>query len=259
MSLVLSSRLALGALALVAATQVLATPVFFPSFQQREVQISARLQVDDHETDESHRHEDHRGDRAPKDHFGPVSLTSGVGFSDNAGAIFAQGASTQQSSVTASRISFSGLADINVSGFSGYPLYVSGDGASASVFELKFTVPKTVTVALAMNSEVQRFRDNDWRFLLARADGTPVWDATVVYGDDGLEHRSFVQQLELTAGDYFIQASVRAHSWWNGDAGFAGRTSAQFSISPVPEPATAVMALLGLGLLAAQRSRRARA
>ncbi len=167
-----------------------------------------------------------------------ISLPEGVGFG--------QGVASQALTVSEDCIRFSGLADVNISGLSGYPYELEGNGGASVGFEYRFVVGVDQEVELAMESVVDQYRDEDFTFSLKASDQSVVWASTAVIGGDGDMDRSFAKILALKAGEYTVFAQLAAGSYASGGLNFAGRTKAEFSISAVPEPHAGALATLGL-------------
>jgi hypothetical protein len=165
----------------------------------------------------------------------------------------AQGSALLDSALGAATLSFAGLADVSASGLSDGSLAVSGWGHAAVDFDLHFGLAQAGTLRLSMSSSVAPGHVDDFHFLLARADGVPLWQATSVIGGDGQAHSSFVQDLFLEAGDYRLSASLDAAAMFDGALAYAGRSSAEFSLAVVPEPSGGALLLAGLTVLAVHR------
>lgn len=147
----------------------------------------------------------------------------------------------------AQTLSFEALADIATNGHGDGTLALSGFGRASVRLLLPFTLAQPHTVWLTLASRVTHERDDDLGFALARADGTPLWQQTVVPDAAGLPGREFVRSFVLDAGDYRIAATLDAAANFDDAAALAGRTTLGTSISLVPEPTSA--ALLGAGLV----------
>jgi hypothetical protein len=180
------------------------------------------------------------------------SLKKGMNIELPGGSGFGQGIAKQDTSSSGESIKFSGLADVNVSGISSYPVELQGSGGASVKFEYKFRVASIQEVELNMDSVVGRFDDDDYTFVFKSGQGGVVWGSTGVI-ENGEAKRTFSRRLVLAPGDYSINVSLSANSYLSGSTSSAGRSWANFSVSAVPEPRVALMFAVGVCLMATRR------
>lgn len=215
--------------------------------QARSASIYGRVAAVHLESGTTRHDEDRQSAATPEADVGPARLNAGLALELPDGWAYAQGRAEQFSSLGPDSIRFSGLADANVSSGSA-DVQAEGSAGASVDFTQRFELDAAQDVRLTMNSAVLRDRSEDFQFLLAADDGRVIWADTLVVGDDGVVRRSFSQLLKLQAGRYTLSASLRAGAFLSGDLAQAGRTQAEFTLAPVPEPGT--WALAGLGLVA---------
>ncbi len=227
--------------------------IFEPVEQVRVVGLSGSLNLLNLETQKASQAAFNEVIRSLPSSWAP--LRSGMNISLPEGVGFGQGVASQALTVSADCIKFSGLADVNISGFSGYPYEIEGNGGASVNMEYKFSVAKDQDVELSMDSMVDLYRDEDFIFSLASSDKNIIWASTAVVGVDGEIDRSFSKTFFLRAGEYTISTQLMAGSYVSGGMNFAGRTRADFSITAVPEPNAGALATLGLALIGYTRYR----
>jgi len=248
---------ALAAAALCCAASFAHAAAFAPIAQQRLVSVSGNVAIIDNETGGTWTDDFADSRSTAVDDFGPGTLAVGMGLrleTDHA-AVYDDGHTHLASTLGADRISFEGLVDVNASGYADYPFMTHGYGNSHLSFEYRFSVAQDTSVLLAMSSAT-RPDSNEYQFRLARADGSIVWNSTVLTDEYDVPHTSFSQGLTLGAGAYTLTASLHANSYLDSGVNVAGRASAEFTLSAVPEPSTLALAAAGLGLLAWRGRRR---
>jgi hypothetical protein len=187
---------------------------------------------------------------APAD-FGTFNASVGLGalrITDPLGEGFGAGRAGQVSSFSAQSIRFEGAADVNLTGFAQPEAEITGNGSASSRLIYSFSLDRASTVALTMSSEVGPSRSS-YSFLLADLSGTTVWDQTSLFDANGNETRDFTTLLTMGAGSYNLAVVLGASSTFRNDESSAGRAIANFVLSPVPEPSTALQAALALTLL----------
>ncbi len=178
-------------------------------------------------------------------------LRKGMDISMAEPSCFGQGVAYQSLVARPGSIHFVGTADVNVSGFASYPYMLEGSGGALVRVEYAFNVEQGQVIELSMDSGVGDFQDDEYKFSLKSLGGSYVWANTGVIGDDGGVMRKFKRQFTLEAGTYVVNAELAANSFLAGGNSVAGRTWAEFSISPVPEPHAAWMSLAGIFVLGA--------
>jgi hypothetical protein len=248
----------LAAAALCCCATLAQAAAFDPIAQQRLVSIAGNATVVDTDTGATwtDAHSDSRSTAASD--FGPSALDVGMGLhlDTPGGSVYDDGHTHLASTLGADRIAFEGQVDVNASGYTDYPFYANAYGNSHVDFEYRFSVARDTPVLLAMNSATSVPYSDEYRFLLARADGSIVWNATVVADANGDPQTSFSEGLVLGAGAYTLTASLHANSYFDSGSGSSGRASADFTLSAVPEPSTLALSAAGLGLLALRRRHR---
>lgn len=225
--------------------------------QSRFIEISGELRVFDIENQKLTAATFSDGARALPGDWDP--LRKGMDISIPESSCFGQGVAYQSLEVKGGVIRFSGTADVNMSGSSGYPYMLEGHGGAVVSFEYVFNVAEVQAVDLTMSSTVGEFRDDDYSFFLKSDGGGNVWSGTGVVTEDGNTTRNFSRRLILNPGRYTIGAHLAAGSLLSGGSSSAGRTWAEFSlasITPVPEPDAAWLSLAGLAGLGVARARR---
>jgi hypothetical protein len=178
-----------------------------------------------------------------------MSLVLAEGLAD------AQGRASLDLATLGSALSFAALADVDTAGRGDGTLALSGSGHASVALDLSFTLAAEQDVRLSMASSVTRERNDDFVFLLARGDGTPLWRETTQIDAAGAPTRDFQRTLHLAAGTYRVVASLDAASLFDEAQGLSGRTAASVSLSLVPEPASAALLLAGLAAFALRRRR----
>ena len=186
--------------------------------------------------------------------FGAADLGAGLSIQTTSSSAFGQGRAGQLSTLGPDAIRFSGIADINISGYAASPVHVEGWGSASVNANYQFIVAKETAVQITMDSSGNL---GDFNFSLTR-DGNPavLQDAYLV--DASGFHTSFTRSLILGAGSYSLISSLIANSHLDGDISVAGRTTADFSITAVPEPGTWAMLLAGLAMLGMATRRKTR-
>ena len=177
-------------------------------------------------------------------------LRTGMSLALPDGLADAQGSAALDTFFGERSLSFAGLADVAAQGYGDGSLTLTGWGHASAGLTLHFELVQGSLVRLSMDSAVAPNHLEDLRFLLARGDGTPLWQQTSIVGADGVVRSRFAREFQLAAGDYTVSASLDAASLFDGSQGFTGRTSAEFVLSVVPEPGSAWLLLAGLAGLA---------
>jgi hypothetical protein len=252
-------RVVVGALALTASITASAVPFTYLA-QTRSISINGTLSLIDSMGNPAVTASQSATAATDSGDFGAFDDDVGLGglvLDHPEGNASGNGRAFQVSSLGAGEIRFDGGADVFVSGFPNGASELSGSGGAASRFATRFVLDAPLSVYLSMDSEIGP-TNNDYRFLLERDDGTPIWSDTVFFDDNGNEIRRFTQVLDLDAGTYRVSADLTASSFFFNDGPTrAGRVLAEFSIRPVPEPGSAVVVLFGLLLaLSAHATRR---
>lgn len=228
------------------AVQPVSAAIFSPVSQSRSVQLSAQLNAFNFETQTNSSAVFDDEDNSLPDGWDPLRMGMDIGLAEP--DCFGQGLASQDLMAGSSRIEFSGLADVSISGYSPAPYMLEGSGGALVRMQYRFSLAQAQQVELVMDSSVGSERDDDFTFLLASAQGAPVWAATSVIDDEGLS-RSFKRSFTLQAGDYIVSTRLAAASYLSGGQSSSGRTMAQFSLTAVPEPQTWVLVLAALGLV----------
>lgn len=183
-------------------------------------------------------------------------LRKGMDISMAEPSCFGQGVAYQSLVARPESIRFVGAADVNMSGFASYPYVLEGSGGALVKVEYEFNVERGQVIELEMDSGVGDFQDDEYKFSLKSLGGSYVWANTGVIGDDGGVMRKFKRHFTLEAGTYIVNAELAANSFLVGGNSVAGRTWAEFSISPVPEPDAVWLSLAGMLLVGATFGKR---
>ncbi len=249
---------ALAAAALCCGASLAQAATFTPIAQQRQVSIGGDALVVN--TDGGATWADTFNDSRSTavGDFGPSTLDVGMALHVDSpgGGVYDDGHTHLASTLGPDRISFEGQVDVNASGGADYPFEVTAHGTSHLNFEYRFSVAHDTSVLLTMSSTNASPFSDDYRFLLARADGSTVWADTFAIDANGDPQSSFSQGLLLGAGAYTLTASLHAFSYVEGSLSNSGRASAEFTLSAVPEPSTLALSIAGLGLVAWRRRHR---
>ncbi|RZI85806.1 MAG: PEP-CTERM sorting domain-containing protein [Rubrivivax sp.] len=225
-----------------------------PVSQSRSVQMLGDLNAFNYETQESSWADFNDGAQSLPDGWDPLRLGMDISIPD--GNCFGQGMASQTLVAGTKSIEFTGLADVNVAGIESFPYQLEGSGSAYVDIEYSFRIDAAQSVVLAMDSSIGNFREDDFIFAFKSASGDYIWADTAVVNERGDVERSFSRQFLLQPGQYTLSAHLTAFSAMSAATSFSGRTWAQFSVSAVPEPATAWMVLAGGGVFWAARKRR---
>jgi hypothetical protein len=180
---------------------------------------------------------------------------SGFGFSTPYGGGGGSGRASQQSEMTGERIYFNGFADVYVAASSGADGYASASGTAASDFSYSFRLVAATNIRLNMSSGAVDETTSEYTFSIYNDNGTLVWDQIGI--ETNLMYlTTFSVDLPLEAGDYTVNSHVAASSSYEGDFGWAGQSRAEFTMTPVPEPGTALLSAVGCVLAAGVRWKR---
>lgn len=214
--------------------------------QQRTVAISASLSAYNFETLTNSSADFDEFDEALPNEVLPLRLGMNIDLKD--AFCYGQGMASQSLIVGPSSIQFDSVADINLSGMGGYPFNLNGSGGASTGLSYSFRLREAQLIDLSMSSSIGAYRDDDFSFSLKSETGTLVWGATAIVGSDGDVTRSFSSHLLLGPGVYTVSVRLNAFSNLTNDMSMAGRTTARFAISAVPEPHAIWLALLGVGV-----------
>lgn len=223
------------------------------------VKASGTIQLGEMEPFETVRNED-GGEQTGTGDAGTLHQGLSVQLDSVMGYGGVDGQAQQTWSAAPNRISFSGLVDVSAYGsvydFDGQ---YWGHGYTETTLSHRFELEEGHGMRLTMNSTVADYRDDDFAFSLSRLqDGEwqAVWTNTVIF-DDVAMYRDFSVPLFLSAGQYRMDMTLRASAYIDGTIGgsygYSGRTLADVTLSPAPEPETVLMAVVGLGMVLALR------
>lgn len=224
--------------------------------QQRTVAISASLSAYNFETLTNSSADFDEFDEALPNEVLPLRLGMNIDLKD--AFCYGQGMASQSLIVGPSSIQFDSVADINLSGMGGYPFNLNGSGGATTGLTYSFRLREAQLIDLSISSSIGAYRDDDFSFSLKSEDSRLIWGATAVINAEGDVTRSFSNLILLGPGVYTVSAQLNAYGNLTNDLAMAGRTTARFSISAVPEPSTYFMTfagLLGICLLRPQRRR----
>ena len=231
--------------------------VFTSLTQMRSINIGAGVSVT---SNDDSGFSEYAGDGDGKSAAGFAGMDEAVGlscfsFSTPYGGGGGSGRASQESSFSPSRIYFKGFADVYVTAGSGGDGYATASGSASSDLYYTFSLDSVALVQLDMTSAGVNEYSSEFTFSLAKSDGTVIWDQI------GMEVfpswlTTFSVDLPLDAGEYALIAHVGASSSYEGDFGFSGQATAEFSLSVIPEPSGG--ALLGAAALGYASRRRRR-
>lgn len=220
---------------------------FEPLRQSRSVEISGEIRSFNFQTLENQSAVFSDDSHSLPDGWDPLRLGMNISLPDD--VCFGQGVATQSLTAGGSAIKFSGIADVNISGFPTYPYMLNGRGDARVAMEYSFNVAHEQAIELWINSAVAPYQDDDFSFRLVSSSGELIWWNTAVLNEQGETSREIKKNLLLQPGEYTVAAVLRASSNLSGDYSSAGRTWAEFgitAITPVPEPSSSLMTALGL-------------
>lgn len=218
-----------------------------PVGQSRSLQMLGALNAFNYETQQSSWADFNDDAHSLPSGWDPMRLGMDISIPD--GNCFGQGIASQSLVAGTQSIHFTGLADVNVTGFESFPYQIEGSGSAFVDVEYQFSIDAAQSILLAMDSSIGNYRDEDFTFALKSASGEYIWGDTAVVNERGDVDRSFSRQFLLQPGEYTVSAHLSAYSSLSAATSFSGRTWAEFSVSTVPEPGSGWMMLAGSALI----------
>ncbi|HND98922.1 MAG TPA: hypothetical protein PLP98_10510 [Plasticicumulans sp.] len=229
--------------------------------QQRSAAVDAQVRVLDFGHGELQSAVGHDLSAAAPGDFSPFTAGSnvtGLFVSDYGANASADGFANHASTLAADGIRFTGDVAMYAAGSPGSPGIPSVSGLAEVLMGVRFVLDEAATLELSLDSDP----NGGFDFRLLGAGASVVWDQTSLYSPATGPQFTFVIHLPLAAGEYRLDAALRAYSSFDNDTGYSATSFASFALtlpaSVIAEPHPAMLLCAGLVATATAMRRRPR-
>lgn len=227
--------------------------------QQRSASVDAQVRVLDFGHGELQSAVGHDLSAAAPGDFGPFtagSNVSGLFVSDYGANASADGFANHASTLAADGIRFSGDVAMYAAGSQGSPGIPSVSGLAEVLMGVRFVLDEAATLELSLDSDP----NGGFDFRLLGPGASVVWDQINLYSPATGPQFTFVIHLPLAAGEYRLDAALRAYSSFDNDTAYSATSFGSFALtlpaSVIAEPHPAMLLCAGLAATAFAMRRR---